>query len=830
MSKRESMLYKRKEIMIWILLFSSLLPFLIKDAVATANIDTPRFNDAFLRGGQSIDLERFLAQGAILPGRYRIEIFINTQLLTTDEIDFAQLDEEIQPCLTSSLLDTVGMKETVISTLPVFDGYPMSCLNINDVEYLTWHYDAGRQSLHLSIPQVMLKHRHSSGYVAPTQWDQGITAGFINYNIQSRFDHRDMVGDTTSHYIGLSSGMNIGAWRLRNQGSLNVIDDNHYWQSDRTVAERDLTSWKSQLGVGQIYARSEVFDSPALIGVQVRSEESMLPDELRGYSPVITGMAESNATIEIRQGGSLILKTTVAPGPFELRDIPTHGSNGDLEITVIEANGNRKVRTQGFGMLPVMVREGVGRYQFSLGQLDNHQLSPSGGYYFSADGAYGLLPELTVYGGLQGIEKYYAINAGMGIGTGLGSFSLDVTHADSKTEVSHYQGQSYRFRFGRVFHDAGTTLALAGYRYATEDYRTLNDHMLDSSATIQHSWARVRKDLSLSLTQQLPGNYGGMNLAAGEQEYWHNSLRTRSLSINYGHRIGKLSFQVGAERRYSDSQDQTQLTLYGSYPLSWGRGNHTLTYNSSYIGQKERGKGHNQTIGLAGGWNNHNYSFNVSQQQDNTTWSASSQLRSAFGDGSVGYSRGSGYQSATLHWAGAIVAHAGGVNMAPTLYNGAILAEVSGLDDAANIGFDNTLTTTGHNGVAVLNNVASYRRNVVSVNSHSLPEGVELTSNQSQVVPRRGAIVHTKITARKVNRVQFTLLDIRGTSYPFGTQLLSSEGTLLAIADPHGRVLVLLDKIEGQLEIVSGSDRCMVPYKVQNEAEGNYLEATLQCR
>nr|MBJ6923078.1 fimbria/pilus outer membrane usher protein [Vibrio cholerae] len=24
----------------------------------------------------------------------------------------------------------------------------------------------------------------------------------------------------------------------------------------------------------------------------------MLPDELRGYSPVITGMAESNATIE----------------------------------------------------------------------------------------------------------------------------------------------------------------------------------------------------------------------------------------------------------------------------------------------------------------------------------------------------------------------------------------------------------------------------------------------------------------------------------------------------------------------------------------------------
>jgi outer membrane usher protein len=177
-----------------------------------------------------------------------------------------------------------------------------------------------------------------------------------------------------------------------------------------------------------------------------------------------------------------------------------------------------------------------------------------------------------------------------------------------------------------------------------------------------------------------------------------------------------------------------------------------------------------------------------------------------------------------------LVAHAGGVNMAPTLYNGAILAEVSGLDEAANIGFDNSEAKTGRNGVAVLGNVASYRRNVVSVDSQSLPEGVELTNNQSQVVPRRGAIVHAKVTARKVNRVHFTLQDAAGKTYPFGTQLLSAEGALLAIADPHGRALALLDNTEGKLEIVSGSDRCTVPYKVPNKTEGNYIEAILQCR
>lgn len=822
-------MFFENKIITWALLFILSIFLLRKEVGATTSEGSIRFNEAFLNGGKSIDLEHFLAQGAISPGRYRVEIYVNTHLLTTEEINFILLAGEVQPCLTSLLLNSFGMKEKAISSLSMLGDTSVGCLNIKDIEYAAWRYEGGTQRLYISIPQIILKHGRTKGYVIPSLWDQGVTAGFVNYNLQSRFDHGNVTGSTISHYIGLSSGLNIGAWKLRNQGSFNVNSDNHQWQSDRSYAERDLSNWKSQLEIGQIYARSEVFDSPALLGVQVRSDENMLPDELRGYSPVITGSAESNATIEIRQSGSLILKTTVAPGPFELRDIPTHGSNGDLEITVIEANGSRRVRTQAFGMLPVMVRQGVGRYQFSLGLLDNDQFSFNDYWYFSADGAYGLLPDLTVYGGLQGIENYYAINAGMGIGTGLGSFSLDVTHADSSTELRHYRGQSYRFRFGRVFHDAGTTLTLAGYRYATDDYHSLNDHIKDAITGIKHPEARVRKDLSLSINQQLPGDIGGLNLTAGEQEYWNNRHRTRSLAANYGHRWGPLSFQIGAERRYSNSQDETQVTVYASYPLSWGSGRHSLTYNGSYSGNQEGKRYQNQSVGLAGSWDSYDYSLSMSQQKGSTSLSASSQLRSALGDGGVGYSGGSGYQSAILNWSGALVAHSGGINMAPTLYNGAILVEVSGLDEATNIGFDNSVVRTGHNGIAVLSNVVPYRRNVVSVDSRSLPEGVELTGNQLQVVPGRGAIVQAKVTARKVIRVHFTLRDYAGKAYPFGTQLHSREGALLAIADPHGRALALLDQSEGELEIVSGSDRCTAPYKVSNKQKDNYIEATLRC-
>ena len=785
----------------------------------------PRFNEAFLRG-DGIDLAQFLAQGAITPGQYRVELYLNTQLVSMESINFKSLDNDVKPCLSSELLARIGVRQAAIDQGLFKNGpYSATCLDIDNIEYASWDYDTGAQKLFLSFPQAQLE-RDIRGYVSPALWEEGEAVGFVNYNIQSRFDHSTISGDSHSHYLGFNSGINIGPWRLRNQSNLSAANDQGHWQSQRTYVERDLTAWRSQFSAGQIYSRSEVFDTPSLLGLQVRSDDSMLPDELRGYSPVVTGMASSNATVEIRQGGQLIYTVSVAPGPFEFRDIPTYGSNGDLEITVIEADGSRKVRTQGFGMLPVMVREGGHRYQFSLGQLDSELLAPSEQWYVSTDGAYGFSSGLTFYGGLQGMQHYYAANAGVGIGTRFGSLSFDVTHSDSNTRLGHHKGESYRFRYGRVFHDVGTTLALAGYRYATEDYRSLNDHITDySDKGISPYSSRVRSNMSVSVTQRLPSDWGSLSLSASEQDYWDQRPRSRSLSAGYGHHWAQLSYQLGVQRSRSDWGEDTQFSLYVSHPLTWGNGSHGLSMGSNvYQGQGRHSSTSN--VGLSGSWDDMSYSLSANRDSAGyQSWSASTSLRSAFGEGGLGYSQGNGYQSVNGHWSGSLVAHAGGLNAAPTLYEGAILAEVPGIEG---VGFQNSKAKTGRNGIAVLGNVTPYRRNEVMVDSKTLPSGVELVSGNAQVVPRRGAFIHTRLMAHKVHRVQFTLQDETGKPLPFGTQLESTDGTLLAIADPHGRALALLDQLQGEVVIAGPNGRSQVAYQVSEQQGENYSQIILR--
>ncbi|MCV5625921.1 fimbria/pilus outer membrane usher protein, partial [Escherichia coli] len=76
-------------------------------------------------------------------------------------------------------------------------------------------------------------------------------------------------------------------------------------------------------------------------GAQLSSVPEMLPDSRRGYAPVVRGVANSNARVEVRQNGYTVYSTVVPPGPFALNDIHPSTLSGDLDVTVIEADGTR---------------------------------------------------------------------------------------------------------------------------------------------------------------------------------------------------------------------------------------------------------------------------------------------------------------------------------------------------------------------------------------------------------------------------------------------------------------------------------------------------------
>jgi outer membrane usher protein len=155
---------------------------------------------------------------------------------------------------------------------------------------------------------------HPRGYVPESRWQQGINAGLLNYNLSGqKTDPRHGGEATSSQFVSLQPGLNVGPWRLRNYSTLNHNDDGNQWDSVYSYISRDIHALKGQLIVGQTYTSSSVFDSISFTGLQLNSDKEMLPDSMNGFAPVIKGIARSTADVTVYQNGYSIYKTTVSP-------------------------------------------------------------------------------------------------------------------------------------------------------------------------------------------------------------------------------------------------------------------------------------------------------------------------------------------------------------------------------------------------------------------------------------------------------------------------------------------------------------------------------------
>lgn len=134
---------------------------------------------------------------------------------------------------------------------------------------------------------------------------------------------------------------------------------------------------------GYLY-QQRCFDSVQFRGVQLMSQEEMLPDSQRGFAPVIRGMAHSNAKVTVSQHGYVIYETFVAPGAFAINDLypAPHRASGDLEVTVTESDGSERHFYPTVFRRAFMLRQGRIKYSASIGRYySNNRTDPPAAVY-----------------------------------------------------------------------------------------------------------------------------------------------------------------------------------------------------------------------------------------------------------------------------------------------------------------------------------------------------------------------------------------------------------------------------------------------------------------
>ncbi|HHR6019992.1 TPA: fimbria/pilus outer membrane usher protein, partial [Providencia alcalifaciens] len=289
---------------------------------------------------------------------------------------------DIAPELTPEQLDTFGVN---VPHIPVLKDLPKGEL-ISDLGALipqaTTRLDLSRLRLTISVPQVAMQSLISRN-ADPSLWDDGIPALMANYNVSagrttSRYDGKK--NQNTNVFASARLGANAGPWRLRSNlthsrfeysgGNNSSATTNTQTYFSNTTLSRDIRALRSTLLVGESSTGSDVFDGVPFKGVQLTSNEQMLPSQLRGYAPAISGVANSNARVTIRQNGNIVYEAYVAPGPFYINDIQQAGLSGDYDVTVTEADGAQRQFVVPYSSLPVMLRPGGWKYEVASGRYN----------------------------------------------------------------------------------------------------------------------------------------------------------------------------------------------------------------------------------------------------------------------------------------------------------------------------------------------------------------------------------------------------------------------------------------------------------------------------
>ncbi|ELM3736446.1 fimbrial biogenesis outer membrane usher protein [Edwardsiella piscicida] len=789
-------------------------------------------------GQAVVDLSAFSEADGQLPGTFRVTVYVNgEQQGEAQDIAFVTgADKKLTAQLTPAMLKAWGVNTAAFPALAALPAdKPLEDIG-RYIPMASSELRFSKLQLNLSIPQAAMS-ATARGWVDPSEWDEGVPAALLNYNLSGSNTWRDGEnGSDDNYYANLQSGLNLGAWRLRNYSTWNYDEDNgSHWDSVNTYLQRDIQRLQGQLTLGDSYTPSDIFDSVQFRGAQLASDDNMLPDSLRGFAPIIRGIAQSNAQVTIKQNGYTIYQSYVAPGAFAISDLyPTSGS-GDLEVTIKEADGSERTFIQPFSAVPIMQREGRLKYALTAGKYRSGNSDSDEPELGQITAIYGLPHAITIYGGTLYSEDYQSGAAGLGFGLGeLGSVSADITaaHTTLNNDETH-DGQSYRVQYSKDFQATDTSFTLAAYRYSTEGFYTFqeaNDLRSDSDDGWRLTYNK-RQKLQLDLTQSI-GSYGSFFVSGYQQDYWHEDGYERTLSTGWNGNINGISYSVSYS--YSDYPDSTQpadqqLAFSIQVPLSRFMPNAWASYS---VNTAKRGDTRQQ-VGLNGtALADNNLSYSLQQSYTNHGTGGSGNINADYkgGQGEItgGYNYDDDTQQVNYGLKGGIVVHPHGITLSQPLGDSLAIVKAPGADDAKVQ--NNTGVYTDWRGYAVVPYVNAYRKNRIALDTSTLGDGVDIDTAVQTVTPTQGAVVMADFNTRVGRRVLMTLL-YRGLPVPFGAQAKMKEGGSGIVGD-DGQVYLTGVPDEGDITVNwNGKQQCVVHYRLpESAANAPVTETEQECR
>jgi len=743
-----------------------------------------------LKDRENLDLGVFASANFIMPGHYSLMVHVNGDTLTEFAVDYLLAEDDTKSsvaCLSPTLVNELGLKEHVNKSLIWWhDG---ACLDLTSVPGMQARGNLGTSALYVSIPQDQLEYT-SANWDPPSRWDEGISGVLFDYNFNAQTTAYKRGKGRSDNLSGNgTAGINLGAWRLRGdwQTQMQRSDDQssqNQFAWSRFYALRAVPSLRSNLLVGEDYLDSNLFGSFRYTGVNLSSNDNMLPPNLRGYAPEVSGVARTNARVVIRQQGRVLYDTQVPQGAFRIQDL-NDAVSGKLDVRVEEQDGSVQEFQMDTASIPYLTRPGTVRYKLATGKPSDWEHQVDGPAFATGEFSWGVSNGWSLYGGGLGAKDYGSLAVGVGRDLmAFGALSLDVTQSRATVpEHDTLSGKSYRASYSKRFDEYDSQVTFAGYRFSEESYLSMNEFI-----EIQRGSQPLNQSKELytaTLSKQFRDSALSVYFNYNHQTYWNSQASDRySLSLSSYFDVGglknlSLSLTAYQNKGNGTSNDGAYLTVSipwdstgsFSYSSSVNRGetSHSLSY---YDRINER--------------NHYMLSAGESSSGDIASGFLSHDGDQAQLVASASYQAGE-YTSAGLSVQGGatLTGQGAALHRSNVMGGTRLLVDTQGVADVPVRG-NGGVTRTNRFGKAIVTDVNSYYRNQASIVLDDLADDVEATQSITQATLTEGAIGYRRFDVIAGHKAMVVIHMADHRAPPFGASAQNSRGQETGIVGEEG--------------------------------------------
>lgn len=750
----------------------------------------------FGSSNKNIDLSAFNVENSVPVGSYVLGVGINDQYLGQVNIRFWQPDLKKPAilCVNQALLEKIGLKDDIRSHLPL-----QPCISVQDISLdAKYSYDDSNQSLSLSIPLALLNDR-PVGYISPRLFDQGITAGYLTYNY-NHYSSNNLSKTTDNNYLGLTAGLNIAGFNFRHVGSFestnNRLTD---YISSLNVLSRDITSLNSRLSLGDFTTNAYYMSSYLIRGLELSNDSSMRPWSVQSYAPVISGVANSNALVSIFQNGQKIYERTVPIGPFDIKDLTTLATNGDLTVQVTEQSGEKRSFIVPLQGVTNLVRASQFNYNFALGRykLEQKVLDES---LAQATLEYGVSNNFTLHGGTTLSHHYQGYLLGGGINSLLGGMTFDVEQGNANLDGTQKNGQKYKLSYRYSFMPLNLSLNVnmqqltQGYLSFANAVSLVNrDQLTQDEVDNFYLTYRLKSQTNLTLRQQFKAGWGALYLTGTRSEYWNDQHGYNQYTLGYSNHYKQLNYSLNvAQTQTVSSQANRSVYVSISFPLSWK--DKKLYLNNTFQHSNTTDMFAAGLSGTAGDQNQMTYALNASRDETQRQSTVNASMNYLLPETNLGLTvaKADSQRQYGVSLQGGIVAHPYGVTLTNSLSDTFTIIHAQ---DAVGAQVVNAWgVKLDRFGNAIYPVVDPYHINTLSINSKDLPLDVVIKNNQSQVIPRRYSSTLLNFETEKTSNILLNVHTATQEKIPMGVEVKTKDHSTVAVMGQSNQLFISSDQ------------------------------------